>query len=94
MSIQVKHSSSSNSTSPSSVFEGALSRPGHPHREAFYEISLPLPEKHSNIEQCVKEFFSSDENYNGTKIIEVPDILVLDLKRFQFDRETKRVIKV
>jgi hypothetical protein len=92
MPLQV--SSASKSTSPSSVFEGALGRPGHPNQEVFYDISLPISRTSSDIEQCMDEFFCGDGNCEGTSIVKVPEVLVLDLKRFQFDQETKRTVKV
>lgn len=72
--------------------------------DIFSSISLPIPDENSNLEECFNLFTETQTNKdwicpkcnekdstNKISFWKYPEILIIHLKRFRFDRSSKKV---
>lgn len=78
---------------PTSTFKGELrhvySRQAV--TEPFQSLSLPIAAPIASVEDALSQYFAGENNIAISKF---PDTLVIDLKRFFYDIQTKSVEKV
>lgn len=61
--------------------------------EPFYGLSLPLPSGATTLKQCLRAYFQGDVNHTS-QIVNAPDSLIIDLKRFTYDKKRHQVVKL